>query len=243
MNNTLQQQVEFFMENGYYVVKKALNPDHVQQIIEVVNTISEGIKGREIPDIIDRDEIFHPLLVHPPTFHLIKALMGPKIQMESVNATRVKGGSGLPVGWHVDSHPYPDPLPPLWYFPVSVNCVYYLDDITTEKGPLMVLPKSHLSGQNPLVQDSIPGEVEVCAESGDAVVFHGALWHAAKPNFSNDERRALYFNYIQCFCKQRENNFQGEISKRLRESGPFFKQQLLGKFDGWHEIPADADEN
>jgi len=69
------------------------------------------------------------------------------VQMESVNATRVKAGKGQPVGWHIDSHPYPDPLPPLWYFPISVNCVYYLDEITAEKGPLVVVPGSHLSGK------------------------------------------------------------------------------------------------
>ncbi|MFC5648764.1 phytanoyl-CoA dioxygenase family protein [Paenibacillus solisilvae] len=243
MKDQLTQQVDAFMRDGFYVIKGALNQDHVRRLIDAVVEISEDVQTREISDIIDKHEIFHPLLVHSPVFELIQALMGPKVQMESVNATRVKPGKGMPVGWHIDSHPYPDPLPPLWYFPISVNCAYYLDKITPDKGPLVVVPGTHLSRKNPPNGvDNLPGQVDVMAEAGDAVLFHGALWHAAKPNVHpTDERRALYFNYIQSFCKQRAGNFIGERSNQLRESGPFYKQQLLGKFDGWHEIPRDAE--
>jgi len=55
------------------------------------------------------------------------------------------------------------------------------------------------------------------------------------------ERRGLYYNYLQSFCKQRVNNFSGKTSQNLREHGSFYKQQLLGKYDGWQEIPEDAD--
>jgi ectoine hydroxylase-related dioxygenase (phytanoyl-CoA dioxygenase family) len=150
----------------------------------------------------------------------------------------------MPVGWHLDSHPYPDPLPPQWYFPISINCAYYLDDLTKEKGPLVVLPGSHLSGKNPPDSlDSYPGQVEVLADAGDCVVFSGQLWHAALPNLHpSEERRALYYNYQQSFCKPRVDNFIGERCRHLREHGPFYIQQLLGKFDGWQEIPAIAEE-
>lgn len=243
MSEQLQQQAEAFMRDGYYIIKGALKPDHVKRLIDVVVEMFAEVKIREVEDIIEKHEIFTPLLVHPPTFNLIRALMGPKVQMESVNATRIRPGKGMPIGWHLDSHPYPDPLPPQWYFPISINCVYYLDDIDLEKGPLLVVPGSHKSGQvPPSGLDTLPGQVEVHAQAGDAVVFSGQLWHAALPNIHpTEERRALYFNHLQSFCKQRVNNFQGERCKRLRESGPFYIQQLLGKFDGWHEIPADAE--
>lgn len=244
MSLTLEEQVAQFERDGYVVVKNALSKEQVMHLGDRVVAISEGFTTREIPDIIDRDEAFVPLLVHPPVFNLMRALMGPKLQMESVNATRIKPGKGMPVGWHMDSHVYPEPLPPFWYFPVSINCAYYLDDITPEKGPLVVVPGSHRSGKNPPEGlDHIEGQVEVLVDAGDAVIFHGALWHAALPNVHpTEERRALYYNYLQSFCKHRVENFVGERSRQLRESGPFYIQQLLGKFDGWHEIPADAEE-
>ncbi len=241
MPETLEQQVKFFMKNGYCVLKGALEMELVSQLRQAVNEISEGFEVREVPDIIDRHEIFRLLLEHPPVISLFKKLMGPKIQMESVNASRVRPGKGQPVGWHMDNHYYPDPLPPLWYFPNSVNCAYYLDDITPEKGPLAVVPGSHLSGKNPPDgHGPISGEVSVYASAGDAVVFHGALWHCAKPNVSGEERRTLYYNCIQSFCKQRTDHFEGSRCNSIRETGTFDEQQMLGKFDGWHEIPAEA---
>jgi ectoine hydroxylase-related dioxygenase (phytanoyl-CoA dioxygenase family) len=243
VNEQLKEQVDSFLRDGFYVVKGALAPDHVKRLVDAVLEISEGVETREVSDIIDKHEIFYPLLVHPPVFNLIRALMGPKVQMESVNATRVKPGKGMPVGWHLDTHPYPDPLPPTWYFPISVNCAYYLDDLTSEKGPLVVLPGSHLSGKNPTwSSDPIEGQLEVLAQAGDCVVFSGQLWHAALPNQSSEERRALYYNYQQSFCKQRVGNFVGERCQHLREHGPFYIQQLLGKFDGWQGIPENAEE-
>src|SRR5690349_8520434 len=92
MSRILNEQMEFFLENGYCIVKQALEADHVERLIRVVNELFEGLEGREVEDIIDRHEIFHPLLVHPPTFSIVKALMGKKVQMESVNATRVRPG-------------------------------------------------------------------------------------------------------------------------------------------------------
>ncbi|RAP74983.1 phytanoyl-CoA dioxygenase family protein [Paenibacillus montanisoli] len=244
MSLTLQEQVEQFKRDGFLVIKQALSPERVSHLIDKVIEISQGFTTREIPDIIDRDEAFAPILVNPPVFNVMRALMGPRLQMESVNATRVKPGQGMPVGWHMDSHVYPDPLPPYWYFPISINCAYYLDDITPEKGPLVVVPGSHLFGKNPPEGlDEIEGQIDVFVEAGDAVIFHGALWHAAKPNVHpTEERRALYYNHLQSFCKQRVDNFAGERCRLLRESGPFYIQQMLGKFDGWHEIPADAEE-
>lgn len=245
VDNLLKQQVDAFMRDGYYVIKGALNSAQVNKFNDAVVEISEGVITREICDIIDKHEIFDPLLVHPVSFRLIRALMGPKVQMESVNATRVKPGKGMPVGWHIDSHPFPEPLPPLWYFPISVNCAYYLDDIhTLEKGPLLVVPGSHLSGKLPPDGlDDLPRQVAVLVEAGDAVLFHGALWHAALPNVHPEqERRALYFNYLQSFTKQRTDNFIGERSNFLRENGPFYIRQLLGKYDGWHEIPEYAEK-
>ncbi|UVI28346.1 phytanoyl-CoA dioxygenase family protein [Paenibacillus spongiae] len=245
MKDLLYQQVEAFNRDGYYIMKGVLEPDRIKRLIDAVVEISEDVQTREISDIIDKHDIFTPLLVQQQVFDLIRALMGPKVQMESVNATRVKPGKGMPVGWHLDSHPYPEPLPPQWYFPISINCAYYLDDLTMEKGPLLVLPGSHKSGKVPphYTMDMLPGQAEVMAEAGDCVIFSGQLWHAALPNLHpTEERRALYFNYQQSFCKQRPQNFIGDRCQYLREHGPFYIQQLLGKFDGWQEIPEYAEE-
>ena len=77
--------------------------------------------------------------------------------------------------------------------------LYYLDDLTPDRAPLRVLPRSHLSfhaDANPYVRyTSHPGEVTICARAGTAVVFPVNIFHGTHPNRDDSLRTLIQLGY------------------------------------------------
>ena len=80
-----------------------------------------------------------------------------------------------------------------------MRVLYYLDDLTPERSPFKVIPRSHLS----LHSDGNPyrrylshdDEVLVTCQAGSAVIINQKVFHANYPNFSDSDRRLLAIAY------------------------------------------------
>ena len=77
--------------------------------------------------------------------------------------------------------------------------LFYLDDLTPERAPFKVIPKSHLS----LHRDGNPynrylahdGERMVNCPAGSAVLINQKVFHGNYPNHSDSRRRLLAYAY------------------------------------------------
>jgi hypothetical protein len=80
------------------------------------------------------------------------------------------------IGWHTDHQAYPNSD----FFP-AVAVTVHLDPTSPANGFLRVLPQSHLGGTDrmPAAFERVPGEVALYCESGDVLLHHCDLWHAA----------------------------------------------------------------
>jgi ectoine hydroxylase-related dioxygenase (phytanoyl-CoA dioxygenase family) len=117
-----------------------------------------------------------------------------------------KRPEGAPFPWHQDS--------PYFVFDCKhvdrlVSMQIYLDDANTDNGCLWIIPRSHIRGILPGVQDkgvldrlytdmdAFEGEepMPVVLPAGSVLFFHAHIIHGSKTNHAQDSRRAIILTY------------------------------------------------
>ena len=136
--------------------------------------------------------------------------------------------------WHRDG-PWPvDPDgTPYGSLPGQINCGYYLDEITMENGPIVIVPGSQRAlFRPPEGHPKFPDEKYVMAKPGQAILFDGWLYHRGAANTSNYNRRVCLMCYQNAWMKSRES-FSGPRITKLLEEGTDEQKLLLGAIPKW----------
>lgn len=139
------------------------------------------------------------VIANPPVVAFLEALCGDDIVFTRGLFTRTLAGSP-PISLHTDGQPFGSSI--FGYegsSPKLLRVLYYLDDLTPERAPLRVLPRSHLSFHaqaNPYVRyKSHPEEVTICAKAGTAVVFPVNVLHGTHSNQDDSLRTLVQLGY------------------------------------------------
>ena len=141
----------------------------------------------------------HDVIAHPPTLDFLQALFGDELLCTSCTYTRADPGHpGIAI--HTDAQPYGSKIfGAQASAPVLARVLYYLDDLTPERSPFKVVPRSHLSmhrDANPYSRYlSHPDEVMVTCKAGSAAVINQKVFHGSYPNHSQSPRRMLAIAY------------------------------------------------
>src|SRR6185369_4369154 len=139
------------------------------------------------------------LIAQPTMIEFLEKLFGDELVCTScVFALSKPGHPGIAI--HTDAQPYGSKIFGLQASaPRLVRVLYYLDDLTPERSPFKVIPRSHLSlhaDGNPYKRYlSHPEEVMVCCRAGSAAVINQCVFHANFPNTSDGDRRMLAIAY------------------------------------------------
>ena len=127
------------------------------------------------------------------------ALMGPDIVFTRGFFQRTHPGSPS-ISMHTDGQPHGSSI--FDYegsSPRLLRVLYYLDDLTPERAPLRLIPRSHISFHahaSPYVRyKSHPQEITLCAKAGSAVIIPSTLFHATHPNTNGSPRELIQFGY------------------------------------------------
>jgi hypothetical protein len=101
---------------------------------------------------------------------------------------------------HTDAQPYGSKIFGLQASsPVLARVLYYLDDLTPERAPFKVIPRSHLSlhrDANPYHRYlSHPDERMVTCAAGSAAIINQKVFHGNYPNHSSEARRMYAIAY------------------------------------------------
>ena len=246
-----------FEEQGYFFVKDALAPEHVERLAAAVDRIhtgkrKEGLGEQEglfFPNFIHEDEAFLELIDWPRTFPKVWGILGWNIYLYhshlGVHPPRDPAlrADRKPLGWHQDSARVNleiecTPRPRL-----SLKIGYFLSDVSQPgRGNMHVIPGSHRQDEIPPPPDDgrlPPSAIPVCVTPGTAVFFDRRLWHAGSPNDSSLTRKVLFYGYAYRWLRPKDDMTVEHLYPRLDP----IRRQILG--DGvnanGHYKPRDGD--
>ncbi|MEM7132717.1 MAG: phytanoyl-CoA dioxygenase family protein [Chloroflexota bacterium] len=221
------QQLEEYHRDGYIVIEDLVSSDHVSSLGERLREYTHGVRPRgdlkiqveprvqrgeltvdhpgdgirKIDQLVQEDDLFRQLGLHPNILSVLTHILGPDIKMFR-NALLLKPPEvGSAKGMHQDS-PY-WPIEPM----ELCSCWFPLDDATLENGCMAAITGGHKKGALPHVtvtDDFVVDEdyydkeemVMLPMKAGSGLFFHSLLPHYTAPNRSQKWRRAIALSYM-----------------------------------------------
>jgi phytanoyl-CoA hydroxylase len=219
-----EQDVAFYRENGYLVVREVLSRSEVAELRRVTEEFVEKARAvsahDEIYDLEDTHSaaeprvrriktphLWHPtyaaVVRHPNILDVLKRLWGPSIRFDVSKLNLKAAGYGAPVEWHQDWAFYPHTNDDL----AAVGIM--IDDVDEANGPLLVIPGSHKSAIFDHHADGVfcgamdPDRREVdyatavalTGPAGSITIHHARTVHGSATNTSGRPRRLLLHQY------------------------------------------------
>jgi ectoine hydroxylase-related dioxygenase (phytanoyl-CoA dioxygenase family) len=202
---SLRERIKHLELEGYVVIPNLVPPETVAAVkAEMARLSTKGtdysenqrgcsdVQWTDSPHAID-------LIALPAMVDFLKTLFGDEIICTScVYALSRPGHPGIAL--HTDAQPYGSAIFGMQSSaPRLVRVLYYLDDLTPERSPFKVIPRSHLSlhaDGNPYHRYlSHPDEVMVTCRAGSAAIINQCVFHANFPNTSHEDRGMLAIAY------------------------------------------------
>ena len=219
----------FFLEHGYLHARGVLSPEHLEKTRAEFDRVWDAEGPPCSQHKLLKHRHFIELIEHPPILDRHAAIFGRQTQLLQYDFLRqgpFKPGTeikpGMERSWHRDFTQAGD-------YPLSINTILYLDEMTEERGPTRVVPGSHRGmGWPPKEKrlEPLPGEVAVHAQPGDAVFINSAIWHSGGLNKTDGLRRGIYLYYGYWWLKRYESHialpwqaFENASEVRLRLLG------------------------
>ncbi|MEZ6053456.1 MAG: phytanoyl-CoA dioxygenase family protein [Planctomycetaceae bacterium] len=139
------------------------------------------------------------LIGFPPMIEFLADLMGPDIVFTRGFFQRTQPGCPG-ISMHTDGQPHGSDL--FGYegsCPRLIRVLYYLDELTPDRAPFRLVPRSHISFHaeaSPYVRyKSHPEEITLVVPAGSAVLVPSMLMHGSHPNRDHRPRELLQFGY------------------------------------------------
>jgi hypothetical protein len=199
------EQIRYFEVEGYVVLPELLTPDLIAKVkaemadAEMGHTDYSEAQTRSVGQPQWHSRTVAELIGYPPMIEFLTDLLGPDIIF-----TRGFFQRSLPgcpgISMHTDGQPHGSNL--FGYegtCPRLLRVLYYLDDLTPERAPFRLIPRSHLSfhaDASPYLRyKSHPEEITLTCKAGSAVLIPSLLQHGSHPNRTSDTRELLHFGY------------------------------------------------
>ncbi len=243
------EQRKSFDEEGYLVVRNALDADAVARLTEAADRLAHAFLNK--PKLLGKAEYNHldlrpglfsekamfDLVTHGPTVSLIVQLLSPNIHLHSTSLICKRpedpDGPAFRRGWHRDIR-IPKDLGHQFLPRVGIKVCYCLTDFPEPRsGITMIAPKTHLRAE-PLVVpkgavDPVGVETaDLTLAAGDAFLFDNRLYHTATPNRSARTSKVVMYGYAYRWMKQ-EIYLDRVPERQLAQYDPVTRQ-LLGAY-------------
>jgi ectoine hydroxylase-related dioxygenase (phytanoyl-CoA dioxygenase family) len=202
---TPSQQIRHLEVEGWLVMPRLLTPDICDRIknemadAEMWHTDYSTQQTRSVtqPQWVSRTAA--EVIGYPPMVKFLRELMGEDIVFTRGFYQRTLPGSpGISI--HTDGQPHGSDL--FGYegsCPKLLRVLYYLDDLTVDRAPFRLIPRSHLSfhaDASPYVRYKWhPEEITVVVPAGSAVLVPSLLMHGSHSNRDTQPRELLQLGY------------------------------------------------
>jgi len=221
MNDTTNNRVQEFEENGYVIIRGVVEPGLIRDLDRELSEMQGKVESRQLRGMhLFEDEekarvVFNPYDYSPALrsivgrddlIELAKALIGGPVQLHHSKLMVKPAKRGTEQPWHQDFF--------YWQGKEQRQVAGFLciDPSTKENGCLQVIPGTHKNGLREHHKEfhEITGERHwVCevkdkelqeiqyfeGEPGDMIFFSSMVLHASDPNKSENSRRAVIFEY------------------------------------------------
>ena len=184
---------------GYLVKERLLTEEQTAQLRCALDGVAASELGASVDisrssrfgglflrHLMDKDQAFLDMLKYAPLLSVMRAVLGPQVQVRGFSARiSYPDEPNQETHWHFHQRLVPDPLPPFFSRPQTMEALIYLDGATDANGPLCVVPGSHQRIEEDLpaeLYSELPGQVTVRVPTGSCIFVHGSLWHRAMPN-------------------------------------------------------------
>lgn len=199
------EQIRSFEVEGYVVLPSILPEETIERIKRELADAEMGhtsystqqTRSATQPQWVSRAVC--ELIGFPPMIEFLTDLMGPEIVFTRGFFQRTLPGSPG-ISMHTDGQPHGSNL--FGYegsCPRLLRVLYYLDELTPERAPFRIIPRSHLSFHaeaSPYVRyKSHPEEITLCVPAGSAVIVPSLLLHGSHPNKDRRPRELVQLGY------------------------------------------------
>src|SRR5262249_43414545 len=229
------QQIRNFEVEGYVVFPSILNADAIARIkrelaeAEMSHTSYSVNQTRSVTQPQWLSRAVAELIGYPPMIEFLTALMGPEIVFTRGFFQRTFPGSPG-ISMHTDGQPHGSNL--FGYegsCPRLLRVLYYLDELTAERAPFRLIPRSHLSFHaeaSPYARYKWhPEEITLIVPPGTAVVVPSTLMHRSHPNKDAGPRELVQLGYRRAWAGPIQP--VEEWDARLVETAPSIAQPFL----------------
>lgn len=233
--NTPEEKA-FFLEHGYLHARGVLSPELLERTRAEFDRVWEAEGAPCSQHKLLKHEHFIKLIEHPAILDRHVAIFGRQTQLLQYDFLRQGPQTKGPGrSWHRDFTQRGE-------FPLAINTILYLDEMTEERGPTRVVPGTQRGEDWPPAEERtkpLPGEVPVYAAAGDAVFINAAIWHTGGINTTDGLRRGIYLYYGYWWLKRYDGHqvlpwqaLEGASEKRLRLLGVKMPDRDLHMYDG-----------
>ncbi len=177
------------------------------------------------PHLIEKNINF--FVKNNPVVSTVKQLLSTQIYLHQCHFNYKRSQTGGEYDWHSDYTFWKcdDNMKKM----DAVSCMFFLDNVTLDNGPLEVLTgsqnilvekkpsknyriKHNKEESNGIITESMINSTGlereiITGQAGDVFIMHGNLWHSSSPNSSDLDRRIL----IVCY-----NDLNNKTSNHLR---------------------------
>lgn len=216
-----------------------------ENFVELARPGDSGPKHQFVGVLINKGRVFRDLVLHPAPARLAGALLGGDWVLSFLDSSFVRPG-GPSQALHTDQWWMPRPQrrdqrarPPgdirrgeyygeddgdpqrLVAPAVSCTAIFTLSAFRPETGATMVVPGSHLSGEQPDPKRDYGNQaVAVSAPAGALILWDARTWHGMGSNRSNEERVGIYIGYNAPMFRTQVNHQVALLPEVKAEASP-----------------------
>ena len=226
----LAGELQALRRDGYVILRGLISPakaaevwgemDRLHRATPMGRSVFEGFKTQRIYNVVAKSRAMDDLWMHPTIVALAEAYLEDQIQLSAATTITNYPGQTAQILHRDDGYyPLPRPRPPL-----SLNCLWAIDEFTAESGGTLVVPGSHLSPS-----EERPKEPPVSVEMpvGSAVLYDASLFHGGGANVSDRRRAAVSAVYCRAWLRQQENQYLC-VPPEIARTIPRTMQRLIG---------------
>ena len=200
------EDIHQWEEQGYLVLEEAVQGEEVARLQQAFDHWAEVCKEEwldriarsvatatfyDIPDPLEKDEIFIDLVDHQSWFGLLQGFTDGETLFLGPQVRSVPPWPLSYTGWHPDVSPTA---------PLHIKVQIYVEDVTPGTGEFAFVPGSHKPASGPYASphrtESMPGNKTFPGPAGTAIMFNSYGWHTAMDN-AGHVRKSIILIYEQ----------------------------------------------
>jgi len=236
-----EDQLSFFNENGYLIIKEILKPKGLKQMQaecmeawgrekESFDPNKSWLQNSLLVNIHHQAPTVKKYYFEGPLVEIASEIIGPNIKGATSQLTFKMKGNTKPFGWHQDNgygelEPYN-----------ALTTLTALDDTDRGNGCLWLIPGSHKDGQIRVEQNEdqkkSQSEIIVNADdnlavpmemkAGDSLIFNCWMLHKSDGNMSETrDRRILFLRYADADAVEVYNERKPRLGKLVKGKTKF----------------------